>query len=73
MVKDDSDKEETCLHYMGYSFLLAASVLLYAPIHRQNNTYHGLCYTSSGALAGMRMNESKHNSAIQLVKWLLSN
>ena len=27
---------------------------LYAPPHRQDNTYHGLCYTSRGALAGTR-------------------
>ena len=39
---------------MGYSFRLTAMVLLYAPSHRQDNTYHGLCYTSSGALAGTR-------------------
>ena len=39
---------------MGYSFLLAARVLLYAPSHRQDSTYHSLCYTSRGALAGMR-------------------
>ena len=32
----------------------AARVLLYAPSHRQDNTYHGLCYTSCGVLAGMR-------------------
>ena len=37
-----------------YSYQLAARVLLYAPSHRQDNTYHGLCYTSRGALAGMR-------------------
>ena len=37
---------------MGYSFQLAARVLLYLPSHRQDNTYHGLCYTSRGALAG---------------------
>ena len=36
---------------MGYSFWLAARVLLYAPSHRQDSTYHGLCYTSRGALA----------------------
>ena len=24
------------------------------PSHRQDNTYHGLCYTSRGALAGTR-------------------
>ena len=39
---------------MGYSFRLAARVLLYASSHRQDNTYHGFCYTSRGALAGTR-------------------
>ena len=37
-----------------YSFRLAARVLLYAPSHRQDSTYHGLCYTSRGALDGTR-------------------
>ena len=46
-------KETRCRH-IGYSFRLAASVLLYALSHRQDNTYHSLCYTSRGALAGMR-------------------
>ena len=41
-------------HYMGYSFKLAARVLLYAPSHRKDSTYHGICYTSCRALAGMR-------------------
>ena len=36
------------------SFRLAARDLLYASSHRQNNTYHGLCYTSRGAMAGTR-------------------
>ena len=56
MVKDhsDSDREETHYRHMGYSYRLTARVLLYAPSHRQDNTYHGLCYTSRGALAGMR-------------------
>ena len=55
MVKDhsDSEKETRCRH-IGYSYRLTARVLLYAPSHRQDNTYHGLCYTSRGALAGMR-------------------
>ena len=44
-------KETRCRH-IGYSYLLTARVLLYAPSHRQDNTYHGLCYTSRGALAG---------------------
>ena len=39
---------------MRYSFRLAARVLLYASSHRQDNTYHGLCYTSCGALAGTK-------------------
>ena len=39
-------KETRCRH-RGYSFRLAARVLLYTPSH-------GLCYTSRGALAGMR-------------------
>ena len=46
-------KETRCRH-LGYSFRLAARVLLYASSHRQDNTYHGLCYTSRKALAGTR-------------------
>ena len=48
-------REETCCcHYMGYHFQLAAMVLLYTPSHRQDSRYHGFCYTSCGALAGMK-------------------
>ena len=39
---------------MGYSFRLAARVLLYAPSHRQDSTYHGLCYTKCGSRAGAK-------------------
>ena len=46
-------KETRCRH-IGYSYRLTARVLLYAPSHRQDNTYHGLCYTSRGALAGTK-------------------
>ena len=46
-------KEIRCCH-IGYSYRLTAMVLLYAPSHRQDNTYHSLCYTSRGALAGTR-------------------
>ena len=46
-------KETRCRH-IGYSFRLTARVLLYAPPHRQDSTYHGLYYTSCGALAGTR-------------------
>ena len=47
-------RKETRCHHMDYSFRLAAWVLLYASSHRQDNTYHGVCYTSCGALAGTR-------------------
>ena len=47
-------REETSCCHIGYSYRLTARVLLYAPSHRQDNTYHGLCYTSRGALAGTR-------------------
>ena len=55
MVKDHSDSEKgnpqppQMLHYR-----LTARVLLYASSNRQDSTYHGLCYTSRGALAGTR-------------------
>ena len=47
-------RKETRCRLIGYSYRLTARVLLYAPSHRQDNTYHGLCYTSRGALAGTR-------------------
>ena len=47
-------REETRCGHIRYSYRLTARVILYAPSHRQENTYHGLCYTSRGALAGTR-------------------
>ena len=44
----------------GLLFPLNNKVLLYAPSHRQNNTYHGLCYTSCGELAGTRNSSTIH-------------
>ena len=44
-------KEIHCRH-IGYYYQLTARVLLYAPSHRQDNTY--LFYTSRGALAETR-------------------
>ena len=43
-------RKETHFRHIGYSYRLAARVLLYAPSYRQDNTYHGLCYSSRGAL-----------------------
>ena len=40
-----------CIHYLGYVFQLADRGILYTPSHRQDTTYHGLCYTSRGVLA----------------------
>ena len=59
-------KETRCRH-IGYSYRLTARVLLYAPSHRQDNTYHSLCYTSRGALAGMRTSSmgSPHEGSIR--------
>ena len=55
MVKDHSDSERgNLLPPHGLLFPITAWVLLYAPSHRQDNTYHSLCYTSRGALAGTR-------------------
>ena len=55
IVKDQSDRrEETRCRHISYSFRLTARVLLYAPSHRQDSTYHSHCYTSRGELAGAR-------------------
>ena len=60
MVKDHSDSDkETCCCHIGYSFRLITRVLLYAPSHRHDSTYHSLCYTSRGALAGMKNSVKK--------------
>ena len=47
-------RKETRCRRICYSYRLTARVLLYAPSHRQDNTYHDLCYTSRGALAETR-------------------
>ena len=54
MIKDHSDSERGNI---GYSFRIAASIVLYAPSHIRDSTYHGLSYTSRGALA-----ETKYNA-----------
>ena len=40
-----ASKETRCRH-MGYSFRVAARVILYPSSHRQDNTYHGLLHQS---------------------------
>ena len=47
-------REETWFcYYIGYSFRLAASVILYAPSYRQNSIYQSF-YTSRETLYGMK-------------------
>ena len=53
-------RKETRCRNMGYSFRLAARVLLYAPSHRQDSTYHSLCYTSHGALLEREIAQCVH-------------
>ena len=54
MVKDHSDSERgNPLPPHGLLFPISSKgSCLYAPSHRQDSTYHSLCYTSCGALAG---------------------
>ena len=67
-------RKETCYCHIGYSFRLTARVLLYAPSHRQDSTYHSLCYTSRGALAGTRNSSMgpPHEGSIQrpIAQWV---
>ena len=65
-------KETRCRH-LGYSFRLTARVLLYAPSYRQDNTYHGLCYTSRGLL--LRLNQVGFISIyfMWLITWFFIN
>ena len=48
--------------HMGYSFRFTAKVLLYAPSHRYDRSYHGLGYTSRGALAGTKNSSTSERS-----------
>ena len=54
IIKNQSDSERgNLLPPHGLLFLL------YAQSHRHDSTYHGLCYTSQGALAGTGSSEYK--------------
>ena len=62
-------REKTRCCHMGYSFWLTARVLLYAPSHRQDSTYHSLCYTSRGALAGTRNSKQTTVNYVMRTTW----
>ena len=42
------------IYLEGKKDMFSLMDLLYAPSHRQDSTYHGLCYTICGALVGTR-------------------
>ena len=52
-------RKETCCRHIGYSYRLTEMVILYAPSHRQDNTYHSLCYTSRGEDNGWKRMRSR--------------
>ena len=52
-------KETRCRH-IGYSFRLTARVLLYAPSHRQDSTYHGQSWSTGWSSMG-----SPHEGSIR--------
>ena len=55
MVKDHSDSERgNPLPPHGLLFTFNSKGSFICTIHRQDSTYHSLCYTSRGALAGTR-------------------
>ena len=55
MVKDHSDSEKgNQLPPHRLLFPINSKGSFISPSHRQDSTYHGLCYTSRGALAGTR-------------------
>ena len=57
MVKDHSDSERgSPLLPHGLLFSISSKGFVYASSRRQDNSYHGLCYTCSGALAGTKNN-----------------
>ena len=69
IVKDHSDcKKGNLLPPHRLLFLINSKDFLYAPSHRQDSTYHGLCYTSRGALAWTR-NSSMGSSLEGSIRW----
>ena len=58
MVKDHSDSERVnLLPPHGLLFPISSKGSFICIIAQQDNTYHGLCYTSHGSLAGTRNNK----------------
>ena len=61
-------REETrCCHFMDSSLWLVGWNLLYTSVHKQDSTYHGLYYSSCGALAGTRNSSMSPPGGIDLM------
>ena len=68
MVKDHSESERrNPLPPRRLLFPIKARDLSYAQSHRQDSTYHGLCYTSRGAMAGTRNSSMDPPRQIDLI------
>ena len=70
MEKGHSDGERENLQLLPplhRLLFLIASNLLYIPSDRQDSIYHGLCYISCGALAGMRNSSMNPRQGINLM------
>ena len=50
----DSEKGNPLPPHRLLLLIKSKGSFIYIPSHRQDNTYHGLCYTSRGTLAGTR-------------------
>ena len=74
MVKDHSDnKRGNLLPPYRLLFPISSKVFLYALSHRQDNTYHSLCYTSRGALdrtGNSSMGPPHEGSIRRLLLWI---
>ena len=74
MVKDHSESERgnmlSSLHGLLFPISSKGS-LLYAPSHRQDSTYHNLCYIGRGELAATRNSSLGKPSTVEGEKLLV--
>ena len=61
VIKDHSEVQTFSAITSRAALQLAARDRLHVVFHRQDNTYHSICYTSYGALAGTHMFLTRQN------------
>ena len=61
---DIKREKSRCCHLLYCAFQSAARVLFIHHPHRQNSTYHNLCYARCGAPAGIK------NRSVDLPEWI---